>query len=143
MRKPIRILTTTMAMIVALTSLSSQVLAGDFSRQEYKFSGSWTIEKAGDDLVLKLSDDFKTRSGPDLKIFLSPTDIGSITGKTATKGSVLVSRLESNKGEQSYRIPAGTDLSQFKSIVVHCEKFSKLWGGDSLEALVQAHTMMK
>ena len=75
---------------------------------------------------------FKTATAPDLKIFLSPQTSGQVTSRTATKGSVLVSRLKSSKGDQSYALPANLDLSKYKSIIIHCEKYSKLWGASKL-----------
>ncbi|MBK8200453.1 MAG: hypothetical protein IPK75_19065 [Acidobacteria bacterium] len=29
-------------------------------------------------------------------------------------------------------MPVGTDLSKFKSVLVHCEEFAVLWGGSDL-----------
>ena len=82
--------------------------------------------------ILRFSDDFKTKNGPDLKLFLSPKSVGDVTGKTATQGAVKLSVLRSNKGSQDYVIPSHIDLSQYGSILIHCEAYSKLWGGANL-----------
>lgn len=95
-------------------------------------AGKWRVVARGDTLALELQDDFKARSGPDLKLFLSPKDPGQVTGKNATQGSLSLGLLQSNQGQQRYEIPAGTDLSAFRSVIVHCEQYSKLWGTGAL-----------
>lgn len=114
------------------TAAGDLEMSGSWTRQEQKIAGSWSIVEENGRLRLRLSDDFKTKSGPDLKIFLSRGDLDSITGKNATQDAVLVAPLGSSKGGQSYAIPGGVDLSQFKSLIIHCDKYSKLWGGSSL-----------
>jgi len=47
-------------------------------------------------------------------------------------GSLLIAPLQSNKGAQTYVIPAGTDLSNYKSVIIHCEAYTKLWSAADL-----------
>ena len=125
-----------LAIVLFLALLGSAVAgggsSGEWSRQEYKIAGSWSIVEQDGKLFVKLSEDFKTRSGPDLKIFFSPRALDSLSGKNVTTDGVLVARLRSHKGAQSYAIPPGIEPGSFKSIVIHCEKYSTLWGGASL-----------
>lgn len=100
---------------------------GSWSDKEYSASGTWSIYEKDGKTYVTLSDDFRTQNAPDLKIFLSPNTPDAVNSKNATNGSVLVAELDSNRGGQTYEIPAGTDLSEYKSIVIHCERFSKLW----------------
>lgn len=102
--------------------------AGGWSKKSSRINGSWSI--TGN--ILTISDDFKTRSGPDLKIFLSTAPLSQLNGNNATSNAILVSPLASASGGQQYYLPAGVDLSQFQSIIIHCEAFSKLWGGAPL-----------
>ncbi|MEM8954957.1 MAG: DM13 domain-containing protein [Verrucomicrobiota bacterium] len=106
--------------------------SGTWTSKAYEASGSWSIVEEGGKQYVVLSSDFSTKSAPDLKLFLSPTGLGEVNGKNATSGSVLVAKLKSNKGSQKYEIPAGVDLSRYKTILIHCEKFSKLWSGAAL-----------
>ena len=55
-----------------------------------------------------------------------------MNGKNAVVGSLNLGALIKNKGPQEYEIPAGTDLSQFSTVLVHCEAYAILWGGGSL-----------
>ncbi len=109
-----------------------EIATGGWTNQEYKIEGEWTIYFENGKNYISLSDNFRTRRGPDLKLFLSPMAPEDLTGRNATRGSVLVSALESSRGAQTFEIPEGTDLSQFASVVIHCERFSKLWGAGPL-----------
>lgn len=114
-------------------SASSEVLhSGTWTKKSQRASGEWKIYTDGDATYLKLSSDFKTRNAPDLKLFLSPQAASATNNKNATEGAVLISLLESNKGEQVYTIPAGVDLSSFRSVLIHCEQYSKLWSAADL-----------
>ena len=62
----------------------------------------------------------------------SPLSASSLSGRNALNGALKLGVLKTNKGGQEYVIPAGTDLSQFSSVIVHCEAYSVLWGGGSL-----------
>jgi hypothetical protein len=79
-----------------------------------------------------LSDDFNTKNGPDLKLFLSPNKVENLTGKTALNQAVRLSVLKSNKGGQDYVIPVTIDITEFGSILIHREAFSVLWGGANI-----------
>ncbi len=111
---------------------SEMLHSGVWSKKSFKSSGDWSIVKEGDRMLIKLSDDFKTRKAPDLKIFLSPLAAADANGKNATNGSMLIAPLSSNKGAQTYEIPAGVDLADYKSILIHCEAYSKLWSAADL-----------
>lgn len=110
----------------------THVQGGAFTKKKYGIKGDWQIIQKDGQTILRLSDDFKTKKGPDLKIFLSPKSVAAVSGKTATQGSVLISELNSNKGGQDYVIPANVNLANFSSVLIHCEEFSVLWGGGDL-----------
>lgn len=119
----------------AMTDVAAQtVYSGEWTKKSFKSSGTWEIFTEGDKTFVKLSDDFRTRNAPDLKIFLSPQAASDATGKNATDGAVLVAPLSSNKGGQVYEIPEGVDVSAFQSILIHCEAYSKLWSAADLTA---------
>ena len=103
-----------------------------FTKKTYNIKGQWKVVQENGKALIRLSEDFKTKNGPDLKIFLSPQSIGEATGKTALDGAVTLGRLKSNKGAQDYVVPEGVSLANFSSILIHCEAFSVLWGGGSL-----------
>lgn len=108
------------------------VQGGSFVKKSFKINGNWKVVQENGQTIIRFSDDFKTRSGPDLKVFLSPQSIDAVNGKTAIDGAVLLGVLQNKKGGQDYIVPEGVDLANFGSVLVHCEAYSKLWGGGAL-----------
>ena len=109
--------------------MADKAKSGDFTKRTYSIKGEWQILRQDGQTIFRLSESFRTKNGPDLKLFLSPKKISQITGETATTNAVRLGVLKSNKGTQDYVIPANVDLSNFGSILIHCEAYSKLWGG--------------
>lgn len=103
------------------------VHSGTWSKKAYSASGAWKIVKNGDDHYIVLDSRFKTKSAPDLKLFLSKNSASSLTGKNATKGAVRIAKLKSNKGEQRYKLPRSVNPASYKTLLIHCERYSKLW----------------
>jgi len=97
-------------------------------------TGAYTIERHDDELVLRLSDDFSTKKAPDLKIVLSPLSIKEANKKNALEGGLVLGNLVSHEGAQSFVIPTGTDFEKFRSVLIHCEKYTKLWAAAPLSA---------
>ncbi|MGB3455695.1 MAG: DM13 domain-containing protein [Litorimonas sp.] len=100
-----------------------------FQKKSFELAGDIRVEQRGDRTVLVFSDDFRTKRGPDLKVFLSPRSVSDATGRNATTGAVRLGELVSNRGGQEYVLPEGVDIADYGSVLVHCEAFSKLWGG--------------
>ena len=105
---------------------------GTWTKKSQKIAGAWKIVETAEGRYLELDDSFKTRRAPDLKLFLSPLEAGSVNAKNATSGSVLIAKLQKAKGAQRYEIPADIDLDAFQTLVLHCEKYTKLWGVSAL-----------
>lgn len=97
-------------------------------------SGTYRIEKAGDQLTLILSEDFRTDEGPDLHVVLTPTatDVAENETAMANGNALVIAPLESLSGEQQYELPADVDLSLYKSVVIHCIEFTHLYGAAPL-----------
>jgi len=106
--------------------------AGNFEKKSFGIQGEWEIIKENGQTIFRISEDFKTKNGPDLKLFLSPNSVATATGATATHNAIRLGALKTNRGGQDYVIPSNIELSEFGSILIHCEAFSKLWGGANL-----------
>jgi len=106
--------------------------SGDFIKKRKSIKGSWSVVHENGQTIIRFADNFKTKNGPDLKIFLSPQTIQAVNGKSATAGSVNLGVLKSTNGTQDYVLPAGVNLADFNSVLVHCEAYSILWGGGAL-----------
>lgn len=103
--------------------------SGAWTKKQYKIKGDWELDVSGDQTIIRFHNNFKTKKGPDLKVFLSKKSIKDVTGRNATQDAVLVAVLKSNKGAQEYVLPANIDINDYDSLLIHCEAFSVLWGG--------------
>lgn len=125
----------TAPLVFAQAPAASSVFLTDqtFFKKKYSIKGSWSLVQRGDKTFIQFSDDFKTKNGPDLKVFLSPKSSDEVSGQNALEGSVKLGVLKNKKGAQEYEIPAGVDLSSFSTVLIHCEAYSVLWGGGSIK----------
>jgi hypothetical protein len=136
--KPTQSIKSLLTLFIAFISITSfaaaatQTLAsGKWTKKENRISGTWEIIDDGTDVTLKLKN-FKTANAPDLKLFLHEKSISSLSSKNVAKGSKFLAKLKSNKGDQEYKLPKGLKLSEYKSLIIHCQKYTKLWGGANL-----------
>jgi Electron transfer DM13 len=88
-------------------------------------SGSYTVSGVAqiyDDNGKKvlLLNNFSSSNGPDLKVYLSTT--------SGNASFVNLGKLKSTSGKQTYAIPDGTDIDQFKFALIWCQQFSALFG---------------
>jgi len=67
-------------------------------KKSQSINGSWGIDKRDDGDYLVLSDNFKTRKGPDLKLMLSTLPSDEVNGKNASANSLTIAPLASHKG---------------------------------------------
>ena len=87
--------------------------------------GSYALELVGLD----------TSNGPDLRVWLSdqPVRPGVHGWRVFDDGNwVELGRLKGNRGDQTYPIPAGTNLDQLDSVAIWCKRFSVSFGAASL-----------
>lgn len=103
-----------------------------FTKKRYSINGMWSVAQEDGQNVIHFNEDFKTKGGPDLKVYLSSNNLDNLDSGAVEASSVKLSVLKSNRGAQSYVIPADIDLTEYKSVVIHCEAFSVLWGGFDL-----------
>jgi len=66
-------------------------------------------------------EDFEVRNGPDLFVYLSTEPDGY------SDDALELGELKGTKGAFNYEVPAGTDVSQYKSAVVWCKEFGVLF----------------
>lgn len=100
-----------------------------FVKKRYNIKGTWKVTEKDGQRVIAFDDDFKTKGGPDLKIYLSSKSIAELESGDVLDTSHKLGILKSNRGAQSYIIPADINLSDYKSVLIHCEAFEVLWGG--------------
>ncbi|GEM_PF-776123 len=95
--------------------------------------GEWRIIQKEGKHFIQLLDSFDAKEGPDVKIFLSKQSQTSITGDNATQNAVFISLVSSFEGSSEYEVPANIKVEDFKTLVFHCEAYSKLWGTGKIQ----------
>jgi hypothetical protein len=63
-------------------------------------------------------EDFSVRNGPDLYVYLSPDADGY------ADGAVELGRLKATDGAFNTAVPAGTDVTDLRSVVIWCKQFA-------------------
>jgi len=90
---------------------------------------AWTVADVDGKQVIRFNNDFKTKKGPDLKLFLSKKPIAELTKRPTFIAPKSLGLIDGIKGRQEYIVPDGVNLDDFESILIHCEKYNILWGG--------------
>jgi hypothetical protein len=109
-----------------------QALAeGTFVTHEHDTSGTArTVRLADGGQVLRL-ENLSTDNGPDVRVYLSTRSADEAESGLGD-GAVQLGKLKGNLGNQNYTVPAGTDLSGFRSAVLWCKRFSVSFGAADL-----------
>ena len=108
---------------------------GKFHGKVHATSGRATVyQEADGKLVLRLTN-FKTSNGPDVHVVLVATkdamdDANFLKDNT---DKMELGKLKGNEGDQNYEIPAGTDLTKFRTVSIYCERFNANFGAAPLE----------
>lgn len=109
------------------------VARGTWTSLEHTTTGSVAVVDDGSDLQLVLTD-LDGSNGPDLHVILSPKAADGDDWFGYQEGALHLGALKGNQGNQSYDIPDDTDLDDFASVVIWCERFSVGFGAADLVA---------
>ncbi|MFE0190080.1 DM13 domain-containing protein [Streptomyces sp. NPDC058989] len=107
---------------------------GSFVSHEHDTSGTARTVRLADGGKLLRLENLMTSEGPDVRVYLSPRDADAVKNGLGD-GAVQLGKLKGNLGDQNYAVPAGTDLSGFRSAVIWCERFSVSFGAADLAPL--------
>lgn len=98
----------------------------------HKGSGKAEILTAGGLNVLRFTE-FTVTNGPDLEVWLVEEPAPQSSSDVKNSKWISLGVLKGNKGDQSYQIPAGTDISKYGSAVIWCEQFGVLFSSATLK----------
>lgn len=73
-----------------------------------------------------LQEDFEVGPGPAYHVYLVPTTEVTPETPVAELDYLDLGRLHAFKGSQVYRLPSGTELREYGSVVIWCEQFGVL-----------------
>ncbi|MGE5155982.1 MAG: DM13 domain-containing protein [Betaproteobacteria bacterium] len=125
----------------AVTPSSSAVAAatlvahGDLVTHEHATSGKAQLVRLADGRYQLILQDLSTSDGPDLRVWLTDQPVvgGSQSWYDFDEGVYLeLGRLKGNLGTQLYDVPAGTDVTGFRSVTIWCKRFAVSFGAAAL-----------
>ncbi len=102
------------------------VTGGQFVGVDHPTQGQVKIVEEDGVKYLEISEDFKTDSGPDLKVILHNSNTVEMTVQEGDY--ISLGALESFNGSQRYAIPNEVELDQYQSVAIWCEEFNVTFG---------------
>ena len=105
---------------------------GDFQDGEPGHHGAGTaqLQRLADGRLNLFLSNFSVTNGPDLVVVLSTDPAAS---KSSVSSGLTLDSLKANNGNQNYGIPAGTDLTPFKSVIVYCKSLPTVFAFATLK----------
>ena len=100
----------------------------------HKGSGTATLYRLPDSSHVVRFEDFRTTNGPALVVYLAKHPSPASADDVIDGGFLNLGKLKGNVGNQNYPIPAGTDVSEYGSVVIWCELFDVLFSPAGLAA---------
>ena len=98
----------------------------------HRGSGGVIIYRLADGALLLRLEKIKVTNGPALHVLLAKHPNPDSRAEVK-EGYLDLGDLKGNKGSQNYAIPAGTDLSRYKSVVIYCKPFRVVFARASLK----------
>lgn len=113
---------------------------GDWKKKSKKTRGAFEISETPDGQVIRFADDFKTAKAPEpLRIVVSSHTVKSARNKNAMEGGQVVGLISDYKGGQSHALPDGLHISPGSTLLLHCEKYTKLWSAAPITLVEGSH----
>ncbi len=117
---------TLLAFAAPLAAQSSAL--GSFAGADgHAAAGAFVVTHVGDRQQLTFDSTFRVERGPDVYVVLSSAE------KPSRGTDLYLGKVKSFRGGQTYDIPAGTDLSRFRYVVLWCERYGVTMGRGELQ----------
>jgi hypothetical protein len=107
------------------------VAHGSFSSLAHRTTGDVTLVRLADGSQAIRIVDLSTSDGPDVRVWLSDRSVDA-AGDADNGRWLELGPLRGNRGSLTYRVPAGTDAGDYKSLVLWCKRFSVGFGAAPL-----------
>jgi hypothetical protein len=96
---------------------------GHFHGVAHSGTGKATVHRLADGSRVLRFTEFETSNGPDLRVYLIAADDANDSDTVKRSEVIELSPLKGNRGDQNYELPAGIDLSKYRSVTVWCKRF--------------------
>lgn len=104
--------------------------AAVFTSIEHDTTGRLIIATSGGERFVRI-EDLSTTNGPDLHVYLSTNPFDGEDGAFDDE-FIDLGELRGNLGDQNYALDPTVDLSQYRSIVIWCDRFDAAFGAAPL-----------
>ena len=104
---------------------------GMFVSLDHGTSGSAAVYVVEDGRRVLRIEDLDTSNGPDVYVYLSTNPAAGPEGQFDDT-YVNLGGLKGNIGDQNYEIPADVDVTQYRSVVIWCDRFNSAFGAADL-----------
>jgi len=130
-----KIITTLCLFIYAITAYSQTVVlqrTSDLMPELYQIQGQAVLEELTDGTtILRLTDNFATPPGPDVRILLSNTL--SLNG---AEEIINLSTIGHFNGANTFEVPSNININDFNRILFFCVVFNQFWASGSFSAAI-------
>ncbi|GAA0672164.1 DM13 domain-containing protein [Kitasatospora atroaurantiaca] len=114
------------------TSGPADLARGTFRSGEHATTGTARLVRLPDGSTVLRLEDLDTSDGPDVHVYLSTAPATESKSDHLGAKPLELDRLKGNHGNQNYAVPAGTDLTAYRSAVIWCKRFSVGFGAADL-----------
>jgi hypothetical protein len=97
---------------------------GTFYNVVHTGSGSAKLLRQQNGTYTIRLENFNVENGPLLEVYLSSAVKPNSSASVLNGTNINLGVLKSTNGSQNYTVPAGTDIAQYKSVVIWCTTFS-------------------
>lgn len=119
------------------TPVNRLLATGRFVSHEHDTTGTVQLVQLADQRRQLVLLDLSTSNGPDLRVWLTDRNVTASGSHVFDDGRYLeLGRLKGNRGNQVYDVPAGVDLSSYRSVTIWCKRFSVSFGAAELAGIV-------
>jgi|GEM_PF-2075253 len=121
-------------LVISLVQVTAQAVVlqreAELMDEGYTINGTAFLEELDNgDVQLRISSDYSTPAGPDVRIFLNNSI--SISGAVEI---VNISDIGYFSGEMTFPIPDGIGINDYDNIVFFCLAFNQLWASGTFDA---------
>lgn len=111
------------------TAQAPAVLArGGFRGLAHETKGVATVYQLPDGKRILRLTEFETSNGPDVRVYLVAAPDAKDNDTVKQAGFIDLGAMKGNRGDQNYEVPAGVDLSKYRSVSIWCRRFSVNFG---------------
>ncbi len=110
----------------------TELSRGQFKSIDHGTSGVARVLELSDGQRILRLENLNTDNGPDLFVYLTTNSADGDEG-AFDDDFVNLGKLKGNQGDQNYEIPASTDLTRYRTVVIWCDRFNSAFGAADLK----------